>query len=241
LQVRWNQLSINSQGSTPKNSPSPKPKRVYKPHVRAEKGPDNIYELAYISNVPRTLSLSAYLLCLILMGQASAQSPLPPPPNQFYNRTIQQFKSLDQDPDDPNATSLPIEDVHGINNDKGELDQDYINYIVGQMRAHGILFFTMDWGAHVDDQFNQLMIQFFVKVWKWGLTGNWFKVAAKQAAIKIKMDDMILTPIFVKHFKYLQGSYKKLIKDKYALAIEQEKNTKGVALNKFTSSFHYIL
>ncbi|KAH9823204.1 hypothetical protein DFH28DRAFT_1078265 [Melampsora americana] len=92
----------------------------------------------------------------------------------------------------------------------------------------------MDWGAHVDDQFNQLMIQFFVKVWKWGLSGNRFKQAAKEEALRIKMDDMILTAIYVKHFKYLRGLYKKLIKDKDALVIDQERNNRTVALQRKT-------
>ncbi|KAH9814554.1 hypothetical protein DFH28DRAFT_1082762 [Melampsora americana] len=235
LQARWNQLSIKSSGSTPENSPSPKPKkRVYKPRVRAEKTPEDIYEKVDLSKVSRSFCHTAHRLCRILMGRANPHSPLPPPPDQFYHHSLQQAMPLESDPDAPNAPRLPLVDVRGINNDEGYLDQDYINYIVGAMQTRGILYFTMDWGAHVDDQFNQTMIQFFLKVWKWGLTGVRFTVAATEEATRLNLTDMHLTAIYVKHFKYLRVMYKKLIKDKDVLVTEQEKNSRSVALQRKT-------
>ncbi|KAH9815209.1 hypothetical protein DFH28DRAFT_1082508 [Melampsora americana] len=92
----------------------------------------------------------------------------------------------------------------------------------------------MDWAAHVDDQFNQTMIQFFLKEWKWGLTGVRFTVAATEEATRLNLTDMHLTAIYVKHFKYLRVMYKKLIKDKDVLVTEQEKNSRSVALQRKT-------
>ncbi|EGG06131.1 uncharacterized protein MELLADRAFT_106982 [Melampsora larici-populina 98AG31] len=92
----------------------------------------------------------------------------------------------------------------------------------------------MEWGAQVDDQFNQNMIMLFVKVWKWGLNGFRITVAQKQEADRLKMDDMILSAIFVKHIKYLRNQYKKLLKDPNALVNEQEKNTRSVSLQRKT-------
>lgn len=166
------------------------------------------------------------------MGRANAKSPFPPPPDQYYNRILQQFKSMGHDPDAPDAPRLSLQDVRGINNDAGVLDRDYLDYIVGQMRTRQVLFFTMDWGANVQDQFNQFMIQFFVKVWKWGLIGNHFRPAAKQEFLRIEQDDMIMAAVFVKHFKYLRTQYKKLIKDSNALVEEQANNSRSVALQR---------
>lgn len=91
------------------------------------------------------------------------QNPHSHPPDQFYNRHLQQFIETHPKNNDINALSLQTSNVHGLNNGAGVLDRDYIDYIMGAMATRHIYFFTMDWGAHIDDQFNQIMIQFFYK------------------------------------------------------------------------------
>ncbi|KAH9823203.1 hypothetical protein DFH28DRAFT_842073, partial [Melampsora americana] len=90
LQARWNQLTLQTQGSTPESSPSPR-RRVYKPRARTEKTPDDKYEMIDLKSVSMVLKSTAHTLCMILMGRATPKSPFPPPPDQFYNRSIQQF------------------------------------------------------------------------------------------------------------------------------------------------------
>lgn len=169
------------------------------------------------------------------MGRANAKSPFPPPPDQFYNRHLQQFIETHPKNNDINALSLQTSNVHGLNNGAGVLDRDYIDYIMGAMATRHIYFFTMDWGAHIDDQFNQIMIQFFTKVWKWGLTTYRFKPAAKKEAERLNMEDKILAAIYVRHYKYLRTQYKKLIVNPDALIIEQARNSQSVALLRVCS------
>ncbi|EGG06130.1 uncharacterized protein MELLADRAFT_106983 [Melampsora larici-populina 98AG31] len=97
LQARWNQLSINSGESTPENTPSPK-RRVYKPRARTKKKPEDMYAAINLKKykISKFLSASAHDLCLILMGRATPRSPFPPPPDQYYSRSLQQFKPIDE-------------------------------------------------------------------------------------------------------------------------------------------------
>ncbi|EGG08746.1 uncharacterized protein MELLADRAFT_104553 [Melampsora larici-populina 98AG31] len=231
LQARYASLNLDN---TPASTPSPPKQKVQKPRSTPKKGPRDMYEAIDLSKIQLVLLKSCWTLTMVLMGRATAKLPFPPPPDQFYNRSIQQFISSEQDPDAPDAPSIPRHEVHGVNNHAGHLDHDYVEYIVGAMQTHNIIFFTMDWGAHIEDQFNQLMIMFFVKVWKWGLNLNRFLPAAKQEAIRINMDDRILAAIYVRHYKYLKTQYKKLMTNGNALLEEQARNWIGVALRRKT-------
>ncbi|KAI8445928.1 hypothetical protein BY996DRAFT_4596800, partial [Phakopsora pachyrhizi] len=69
-----------------------------------------------------------------------------------------------------------------------------------------------------DDQFNQIICQFFIKVvWKWGLTTTCFGISAKKEAISLNMDSQILMAIFWRHSHYLSACYKAIHKKLKAL------------------------
>ncbi|KAH9820132.1 hypothetical protein DFH28DRAFT_885850 [Melampsora americana] len=225
LQARYASLNLDN---TPASTPSPPKRRVEKPRSTPKKGPRDMYEMVDVSKK------TCYTLAMVLMGRATPKSPFPPSPNQFYNRSIQQFIASEQDPDAPDAPSIPRHEVHGVNNHAGDLDNDYVDYIVGVMQTHNIIFFTMDWDANIEDQFNQLMIMFFVKVWKWGLNLNRFPLVAKQEAVRFNMDDRVLAAIYVRHYKYLRTQNKKLRTNGNALVEEQARNSISVALRRKT-------
>ncbi|KAG0139230.1 hypothetical protein CROQUDRAFT_137231 [Cronartium quercuum f. sp. fusiforme G11] len=110
------------------------------------------------------------------------------------------------------------------------LDHKYISYIIGSMSTYCTLYFTLDWFGNFDNQFNQLMAQFFLKFWKWGLESNWFTVTTKEDPWRIQFDDVVPTAIFAQHFEYLKSNYKKLCKKNNALVMDQQKNTLSAAL-----------
>ncbi|KAG0143268.1 hypothetical protein CROQUDRAFT_96464 [Cronartium quercuum f. sp. fusiforme G11] len=175
------------------------------------------------------------------MGHKSATYPLPPPSDDYHSRSIQQFVVLDNDPLTAGSShvNIPLTNIHGMKIME-ILDHDYILYIIGAMHTHGILYFTLDWFGNFDNQFNQLMAQFFLKVWKWGLRSNWFTVAAKEEAQRIHFDDVVLTAIFAKYFEYLKSNYKKLCKNTNALVMDQQKIMLSAALLQVCSLLFLI-
>ncbi|EGG12839.1 uncharacterized protein MELLADRAFT_58735 [Melampsora larici-populina 98AG31] len=234
LQARWQSLSLNN---TPASTPSPPKRKVYKPReAKKKRQPRDMYE-----EIDLVFLRSCYVLTMALMGQTDAKSPFPPPPDQFYNCSLQRFIGLNPDPEGSEAPALQTTKIRGISNHKHKLDRDYIDYIKGAMATCHIYFFTMDWGAHIDDQFNQIMIQFFVKVWKWGLNSFRFPPAAKKEAERLEMNDKILAAIYVRHYKYLRTQYKKLVLNDNALIEEQARNSLSVALLRKTEDHQRYL
>ncbi|KAI8444714.1 hypothetical protein BY996DRAFT_4554422, partial [Phakopsora pachyrhizi] len=88
----------------------------------------------------------------------------------------------------------------------------------------------LDWNSNFDDQFNQIICQFFIKVW--GLTTNRFGIPAKKEAISFKMDSQILMAIFWRHSQYLSACYKAMQKKPKALENQRIKNSTAVALHQ---------
>ncbi|MBW0509314.1 hypothetical protein O181_049029 [Austropuccinia psidii MF-1] len=94
------------------------------------------------------------------------------------------------------------------------------------MRRWGIPRFTMDWDSHWDNRFNQIMTQFFLCVWKWGLVCNRFGLVAESQARSINMDELILMAVYWQHAKSLKRYYKRGLSDQEGLQKDSEANTK---------------
>ncbi|MBW0565653.1 hypothetical protein O181_105368 [Austropuccinia psidii MF-1] len=94
------------------------------------------------------------------------------------------------------------------------------------MHQWGIPRFTMDWDSHWDNRFNQIMTQFFFRVWKWGLFCNRFGLVAESQAKSINMDELILMAVYWRHAKSLKRYYKRGISDQEGLQKDSEANTK---------------
>ncbi|CAH7690785.1 hypothetical protein PPACK8108_LOCUS26231, partial [Phakopsora pachyrhizi] len=186
---------------------------------------------------------SCHTLAACLMNCDSSTAPLPNPPNSFYKSEVQIF--IDSEPHEGSNGSnekLTEADICKVTNKDGKLDRDYLLYIHSSMQRWGIRYFTLDWNSNFDDQFNQIICQFFIKVvWKWGLTTNRFGIPAKKEAISFKMDSQILMAIFWRHSQYLSACYKAMQKKLKALENQRIKNSTAVALHQKSLGWQQFL
>jgi hypothetical protein len=103
------------------------------------------------------------------MNCENAKDLVPDLPSVLKRRKIEGYFGVSPDiPSDSAGIRIQQRDLVPILSN-AKIDQDYINYVHGTMRRWGITRFTMDWDKHYNDQFNQIMCQFFIWVWKWGL------------------------------------------------------------------------
>ncbi|KAI9612564.1 hypothetical protein H4Q26_007721 [Puccinia striiformis f. sp. tritici PST-130] len=90
----------------------------------------------------------------------------------------------------------------------------------------------MAWDDNYDDRYNQIMGQFFLRVWKWGITFGRFGLVVQAEASKINMDELILMAIYWRHTKSLRRYYKRGAKGEEVLLSDQVKNTIRQALKR---------
>ncbi|KAG0140344.1 hypothetical protein CROQUDRAFT_12656, partial [Cronartium quercuum f. sp. fusiforme G11] len=167
-----------------------------------------------------------------LMGREGTQSPLPPPPDTFYNRILQEFIPEESTLVDTAPLRISLLEVQGISSLGGNIDRDYIDYICLHMAIWGIRYFTFDWLANWDDCFNQIISQFLLKVWRWGLLSNRLGIELKVEAQEMQDSDRKMMAILYSHFHYLRDLYKACLKDPGFLTMTREHNTKAVALKR---------
>ncbi|KNZ64058.1 hypothetical protein VP01_10720g1, partial [Puccinia sorghi] len=144
-----------------------------------------------------------YTLARCMMKRGVATDPVPDPPSSQERNCIEgYFESCDGPPGDNAGSRIPqckITDIEG----NSTIDTDY----------------------HWDDRFNQILCQFFIRVWKWGLACNRFGLIAQKEAAQLNMDDHTLMAIYWQHAKSLKHYYKHGKKGQQTLAEDQEKNT----------------
>ncbi|KNE87922.1 hypothetical protein PSTG_18684, partial [Puccinia striiformis f. sp. tritici PST-78] len=113
---------------------------------------------------------SCYDLARCLLKREKGTSPVPPPPSALERRRLEGYFNVSPDaPADSAGIRIQQREVVSISSNS-RIDQDYIDYVHGTMRRWGITRFTMAWDDNYDDRYNQIMGQFFLRVWKWGIT-----------------------------------------------------------------------
>ncbi|KNZ60796.1 hypothetical protein VP01_149g5, partial [Puccinia sorghi] len=120
---------------------------------------------------------------------------------------------------------------HCPNSRTNKIDEDYVQYVHATMQQWGISCLNMDWEKHWDG-FNQIMSQFFIRVWKWGLSTGCFDLLAQRKASSLDMNDHIFMAIYWCHSKILCCHYKRGQKGEEVLALDQEKNTQRQLLRQ---------
>ncbi|CAH7690396.1 hypothetical protein PPACK8108_LOCUS25737, partial [Phakopsora pachyrhizi] len=141
--------------------------------LKVEKEAKHDLELVDLSGVSKRLKTSCHTLAECLMNRDSSTAPLPNPPNSFYQSEVQIF--IDSEPHEGSNGSnemLTEADICKVANKDGKLDRDYLLYIYSSMQGWGIRYFTLDWNSDFDDQFNQIICQFFIKVFLEDINSN---------------------------------------------------------------------
>ncbi|KNZ51999.1 hypothetical protein VP01_3734g5 [Puccinia sorghi] len=178
-------------------------------------------------NVDHNLAenVDCYTLARCMMKRGVATDPVPDPPSsQEHNRIKGYFESCDGPPGDNVGSRILQHEITAIKGNS-KINTDYVQYIHATMRRWGISHFTMDWDKHWDNQFNQILCQFYIRVWKWGLACNCIGLIVQKEAAQLNMDDHTLMAIYWQHAKSLKHYYKCGKKGQQTLAEDQEKNT----------------
>ncbi|KAH9447745.1 hypothetical protein Pst134EB_021747 [Puccinia striiformis f. sp. tritici] len=171
------------------------------------------------------------------MNREKGTSPVPPPPSALERRRLEGYFNVSPDaPADSAGIRIQQREVVSISSNS-RIDQDYIDYVHGTMRRWGITRFTMAWDDNYDDRYNQIMGQFFLRVWKWGITFGRFGLVVQAEASKINMDELILMAIYWRHTKSLRRYYKRGAKGEEVLLSDQVKNTIRQALKRRATEF----
>ncbi|MBW0498434.1 hypothetical protein O181_038149 [Austropuccinia psidii MF-1] len=236
-------LTSTPTGQTPSKlnkQQSPSPSASHKKGPRKSIPPQKIssqtksldldLDNVYIGNINKKLLNSCYTLARVLMNRKDAKSLVPAPPTEAERNTIEGFFNISPDPPLDNASVRLQQKQITLIQSTSKIDSDYLIFIHTTMRRWGIPRFTMDWDNHWDNRFNQIMTQFFLRVWKWGLVCNRFGVVAESEARSINMDEMILMAIYWRHAKSLKRYYKRGLSDEKGLQKDSAANTKRTAL-----------
>lgn len=178
------------------------------------------------------------------MNCQTATSPLPPPPDAFYNKTLLSFFPTASTISDSATERLSMNEVQmieiQIDGKETQMDQDYLEYVWESMSLWGIRSFTFDWASGFDDCYNQIISQFFIKVWIWGLM---WKGIGTMVAVEVggfKYQKHILMAVLRTVFLYLQSIYHKIQKDLGSITTLREKNTKYLGLKRFRIFFWFM-
>ncbi|KNZ64473.1 hypothetical protein VP01_1024g4 [Puccinia sorghi] len=215
-----NTSNNNSNTSTPKNNKSTR-KSLTPAQLKKEKdGANHDLDCVPLDHIGKKLLTSCYELARCLMNRQSATDAVPDPPTVHERNWIKGFFDVSDILPTDNAGSriaqCKVVPIQGTS----KIDNDYVQYVHATMRRWGIPRFTMDWEKHWDDRFNQIMCQFFIQVWKWGLTCTRFGLIAQHEASRINMDNHTLMAIYWQHAKSLRRYYKRSKKGENMLNIQ---------------------
>ncbi|KNZ45070.1 hypothetical protein VP01_8518g2 [Puccinia sorghi] len=171
-------INTNSINTTPTAATPPKAKKSTQKSITPVKlkkeNVDHNLENIDLSHVGNKLLTSCYTHARCMMKHGVATDPVPDPPSsQERNRIEGYFESCDGPPGDNAGSRISQHEITAIEGNS-KIDTDYVKYIHATIRQWGISCFTMDWDKHWDDRFNQILCQFFIRVWKWGLACNCF-------------------------------------------------------------------
>ncbi|MBW0473936.1 hypothetical protein O181_013651 [Austropuccinia psidii MF-1] len=165
------------------------------------------------------------------MNCRNAKSLVPNhPPTEAERQVVEGFFNISPEPpSDAASHQLQLKQITPIQHNS-KIDTDYVVFIYPTMRRWGIPRSTMDWDSHWDNFFNQLMTQFFLCVYEWGLVCNIFGLVAESQARSINMDELILIAVYWRYEKSLKRYYKSGISDQEGLPKYSEANTKCLIL-----------
>ncbi|PLW19785.1 hypothetical protein PCASD_20812 [Puccinia coronata f. sp. avenae] len=213
---------------------TPQPRKSLTPQSLKKKTntPNHDLEGIELDHVSQLLLASCYNLARCLMNRENATEAVPDPPSVLERRKIEGYFGVSPDvPSDNAGIRIQQRELVPISS-TAKIDQDYIDYVHGTMRRWGITRFTMDWDKHYDDRFNQIMCQFFLRVWKWGLASGRFGPLVQNEAANLDMDELTLMAIYWRHTKSLRRYYKRGQKGDEALVADQAKNTQRQSLKR---------
>ncbi|KAH9444045.1 hypothetical protein KEM48_011159 [Puccinia striiformis f. sp. tritici PST-130] len=224
--------SNNSTNSTPPSKKSKSKSLTPQSLKKKTNSSNHDLEAIELDHISRKLLSTCYDLARCLMNRENATALVPDPPSVLKRRKIEGYFGVSPNaPSDSAGIRIQQRDLVAISSTP-KIDQDYIDYIHGTMRRWGITRFTMDWNRHYDDRFNQIMCQFFIRVWKWGLAFGRFGPLVQNEAASLDMDELILMAIYWRHSKSLRRYYKRGQKGDETLASDQAKNTQRQSLKR---------
>ncbi|POW12703.1 hypothetical protein PSHT_07998 [Puccinia striiformis] len=227
-----NSIKNSAETSTPTGKAPKPPKSISPEKLKKSKSPTHDLENVDLSMMSKPFLTSCYDLARCLMNREKGTSPVPPPPSALERRRLEGYFNVSPDaPADSAGIRIQQREVVSISSNS-RIDQDYIDYVHGTMRRWGITRFTMAWDDNYDDRYNQIMGQFFLRVWKWGITFGRFGLVVQAEASKINMDELILMAIYWRHTKSLRQYYKRGAKGEEVLLSDQVKNTIRQALKR---------
>ncbi|KAI7957552.1 hypothetical protein MJO28_004647 [Puccinia striiformis f. sp. tritici] len=230
--VAIEKTSTPKNGSNPSTPKAKNPLKSVTPAKLKKETPDHDLDTVPLDHVGKKLLQSCYDLARCLMRRRKATEPVPAPPTIHERDRIEGFFNVcDTPPNDSAGPRIQQREVVPIEGSP-KVDNDYVQYIHATMQRWGISRFTMDWDQNWDNRFNQIMSQFFLRVWKWGLACNRFGLPAQHEASKINMDEHTLMAIYWRHCKSLRRYFKRGKKGGEKLAQDQTKNTARQSLKR---------
>ncbi|KAH9473357.1 hypothetical protein Pst134EA_000429 [Puccinia striiformis f. sp. tritici] len=201
--------SNNSTNSTPPSKKSKSKSLTPQSLKKKTNSSNHNLEAIELDHISRKLLSTCYNLARCLMNRENATALVPDPPSVLERRKIEGYFGVSPNtPSDSAGIQIQQRDLVEISSTP-KIDQDYIDYIHGTMRRWGITRFTMDWNRHYNNRFNQIMCQFFIQVWKWGLAFGRFGPLVQNEAASLDMDELILMAIYWRHSKSLCQYYKR--------------------------------
>ncbi|KAI7962702.1 hypothetical protein MJO28_000796 [Puccinia striiformis f. sp. tritici] len=201
--------SNNSTNSTPPSKKSKSKSLTPQSLKKKTNSSNHNLEAIELDHISRKLLSTCYNLARCLMNRENATALVPDPPSVLERRKIEGYFGVSPNtPSDSAGIQIQQRDLVEISSTP-KIDQDYIDYIHGTMRRWGITRFTMDWNRHYNNRFNQIMCQFFIQVWKWGLAFGPFGPLVQNEAASLDMDELILMAIYWRHSKSLRQYYKR--------------------------------
>ncbi|POV94866.1 hypothetical protein PSHT_15982, partial [Puccinia striiformis] len=213
--------------STPKNgsNPTPKAKNPLKsvtPAKLKKETPDHDLDTVPLDHVGKKLLQSCYDLARCLMRRRKATEPVPAPPTIHERDRIEGFF---------NVCDTPPNDSAGPRIQQREVLITIMCNTSMQPCDDGNLSLYNDWDQNWDNRFNQIMSQFFLRVWKWGLACNRFGLPAQHERQKLTWTNTLLWR-YTGHCKSLRRYFKRGKKGGEKLAQDQTKNTARQSLKR---------
>ncbi|KAH9822267.1 hypothetical protein DFH28DRAFT_948170 [Melampsora americana] len=233
LKSLFHNIAINNPNQTNTPSKTRRPRKSITPQkLKNKTSHTHDLDKVDLDHISKPVLASCYDLARCLMNRETGTSPVPDPPSILERRKLEGF--FDISPNPPSDTAgLQIQQRELVSiTSNSKIDQDYIDFVHGTMRRWGITRFTMDWERHYNDRFNQIMCQFFLKVWKWGLAFGRFGPLVQNEAAKLEMDELVLMAIYWQHTKSLRRYYKRGKKGEEILTVDQAKNTQRQSLKR---------
>jgi hypothetical protein len=140
----------------------------------------------------------------ILMNRDDAAATIPHPPSEREKAEL--LDLFPTDDDFPSANDSPRISQSDIPLKRSSrISDNFHYYLVLVFRQWGLRHYTFDWNAPFDERYNQMMLQIFLMTFRQAIAMRVYGVPR----IKLPHDDNQLGAMIYRHFKTLQGDYKK--------------------------------